>query len=298
MMYLEKAFLPLFIFIATVSGLAFGSVIPLLFLVVPVLVMPVLMYSYTRMYKYRYRLLTEDEPIIDLAHFSTQVVGLNDQRTFVKYSFDENYNMIHDGDEASVCQQQIADITSRQLPQLTDAMPSNGSATQNFTAVGNNQWTYRFHFKSVAAEFNAVGIGRQPKEAFAVAQQVLQRQIREWHISRETDQNYIGAANNEILLGIPELAEKAYTEAYADKKEEKSSIQNLAPQMGATAVSNTLQTTLQLNPGKQMPTVLIVEDDADVAMATESIFKQLGCRGPFSRIYATIEPSALRTRLG
>ena len=277
MMYLEKAFLPLFIFVATVSGLAFGSVIPILFLAVPVLAMPILIYSYTRMYKYRYRLLTEDEPIIDLAHFSTQVVGLNDQRTFVKYSFDENYNLIHDGDDASVYQQQISDITSRQLPLLTDAMPSNGSATQNFTAVGNNQWIYRFHFKSVAAEFNAIGVGRQPKEAFAVAQQVLQRQIREWHISRETDQNYVGAANTEILLGIPELEEHAHSNAVQNKKSE-SSVSNVAPQMGATLADNYLQTTVQLNPGKQMPTVLIIEDDADVALATESIFKQLGCK--------------------
>lgn len=264
--YLEKAFLPLFIFIATISGFAFGSMIPILFLAIPVLAMPFLMYSYTQMYKYRYRLLTEDEPIIDLAHFSTQVVGLEDRRTFVKYKFDEQYNLIHENNEESIPQRQITDITTRQLPELTDAMPSNGSATQSFTAVGPQQWLYRFHFKAVSAEFNAIGLGADPVEAFAVAKQVLQRQIREWHIVRQTDQNYIGEANAELLQNLPDVTH--FPETY----------------MGAATAENNLQTIIQgdrspmVKTKNHSPTVLIVEDDPDVAVATESIFKQLGCK--------------------
>ena len=270
MTYLEKAFLPLFIFIATISGLAFGSLIPILFLVIPVLTMPFLMYSYTQMYKYRYRLLTEDEPVIDLAHFSTQIIGLEDTRNFIKYSFDDQLNVIED-DEQLIPQRQITEITNRELPELTDSMPSNGSATQSFTAVGTDQWLYRFHFKSVAAEFNAIGIGHEPKEAFAVAKQVLQRQIREWHIVRQTDQNYVGEANTELLQNLPDVS------GFHESRE-------LANHIGAATAENNLQTIVQadrnlMEAGKvQAPTVLIVEDDPDVALATESIFKQLGCK--------------------
>lgn len=269
MTYLEKAFLPLLVFIATISGLAFGSLIPILFLVIPVLTMPFLMYSYTQMYKYRYRLLTEDEPVIDLAHFSTQIIGLEDTRNFIKYSFDDQLNVIEE--DQLIPQRQITEITNRELPELTDAMPSNGSATQSFTAVGTEQWLYRFHFKSVAAEFNAIGVGHQPKEAFAVAKQVLQRQIREWHIVRQTDQNYIGEANTELLQNLPDVS--GFRES-----------QDLADHIGSATAENNLTTIVQadrnlMEAGKvQAPTVLIVEDDPDVALATESIFKQLGCK--------------------
>lgn len=270
MTYLEKAFLPLFVFIATLSGLAFGSMIPILFLVIPVLTMPFLMYSYTQMYKYRYRLLTEDEPIIDLAHFSTQIIGLEDKRNFIKYSFDDQLNVI-ENDEQMIPQRQITDITNRELPELTDAMPSNGSATQSFTAVGPGQWLYRFHFKSVSAEFNAIGIGHEPKEAFAVAKQVLERQIREWHIVRQTDENYVGEANTELLQNLPDISQFHQS-------------QSLDNHIGAATADGNLQTIVQadrslMEHGKiHAPTVLIVEDDPDVAIATESIFKQLGCK--------------------
>lgn len=270
MRHLEKAFLPLFILLATISGLAFGSMVPILFLVIPVMAMPLLMYSYTQMYKYRYRLLTEDEPMIDLAQFSTQVIGLADDRTFVKYSFDDSYNIIEDN-STMTAQKQIANITTRELPELTDAMPSNGSATQNFTALAANQWVYKFHFKSVAAEFNAIGIGTQPKEAFAVAKQVLQRQIREWHIVRKTDKAYVGEANTDVLNTLSDRV------ALYDATALPETI------MGAVTAENNLQTTVQsasnyMDGAKPIPTVLIVEDDVDVAMATESIFKQLGCK--------------------
>ncbi|MBC7753625.1 MAG: hypothetical protein H7Z71_05255 [Moraxellaceae bacterium] len=269
MTYLEKAFLPLFVFIATISGLAFGSMIPILFLVIPVLTMPFLMYSYTQMYKYRYRLLTEDEPVIDLAHFSTQIIGAEDNRNFIKYSFDHQYNVIDDDQLAP--QRQITDLTNRELPELTDAMPSNGSATQSFTAVGARQWLYRFHFKSVSAEFNAIGVGTEPKEAFAVAKQVLQRQIREWHIVRQTDENYVGEANTELLQNLPDLSQLHVG-------------RDLNDHIGAATAENNLETIVEadrslMQQGKvKSPTVLIVEDDPDVAMATESIFKQLGCK--------------------
>ena len=270
MTYLEKAFLPLFVFIATISGLAFGSMIPILFLVIPVLTMPFLMYSYTQMYKYRYRLLTEDEPVIDLAHFSTQIIGLEDTRNFIKFSFDDHLKVIENDDQL-IPQRQITEITNQELPELTDSMPSNGSATQSFTAVGAEQWLYRFHFKSVSAEFNAIGVGHQPKEAFAVAKQVLQRQIREWHIVRQTDQNYVGEANTELLQNLPDVSQFHQS-------------QPLDNHIGAATAEGNLQTIVQadrnlMESGRvQAPTVLIVEDDPDVALATESIFKQLGCK--------------------
>lgn len=255
MLFLEKAFLPIFLFLATVSGLAFGSMIPVLFLVMPVLVMPLLMYCYTQVYKQKYKTLSDDLDF-DLSNFSVSALGMteviqgNDNKhrglalNRQVYKYDDLPVIIEDSAPVAA-QEQIANITSRQLPQIIDAMPSNGSATQHFTAYGQDHWIYRFHFKSVAAEFNAVGLGALPAEAFAVARQVLERQIREWHIAREKNLDYFGEPNTDIL-------------------------QNLQRAQG-------LRNAVQAER-KQVPTVLIVEDDKDVATATESVFKQLGCK--------------------
>lgn len=255
MLFLEKAFLPIFLFLATVSGLAFGSMIPVLFLVMPILVMPLLMYCYTQVYKQKYKTLSDDLDF-DLSTFSISALGMNaaaqgDHSKLSEPVFESKLNRYDDlpviiEDSASlVAQEQIANISSRHLPEIIDAMPSNGSATQHFTAYGPDHWIYRFHFKSVAAEFNAVGIGGLPAEAFAVARQVLERQIREWHIAREKDLDYFGEPNTDILQNLQQA-------------------QNLR--------------TFVRGKHKQAPTVLIVEDDMDVATATESIFKQLGCK--------------------
>ncbi len=241
MLFLEKAFLPLFVLLATISGLAFGSMIPIMFLVLPVLVIPLLIYGYTQVYRQKYKILADDSTM-DLAVFSATALAVSKNEWQANDSSDQN-SVIIESDASDLAKAQIADITSRQLQQLTDAMPSNGSATQHFTAFGADHWIYRFHFKSVCAEFNAVGIGSQPIEAFAVARQVLEKQIREWHIARDKDEDYIGVSNTDILQNL--------------RKNSKS--------------------ILQTNY-RHIPTVLIVEDDLDVANATESIFKQLGCK--------------------
>ena len=243
MLFLEKAFLPIFVFLATISGLAFGSMIPIMFLVLPVLVTPLLIYGYTQVYRQKYKLLADDSTL-DLQVFSSSALEGSNKDWQASSSVDQN-SVIIESDASELAKVQIADITSRQLHELTDAMPSNGSATQHFTAFGLDHWIYRFHFKSVSAEFNAVGIGGQPAEAFAVARQVLEKQIREWHIARDKDEDYVGVPNTDIL-------------------------QNLRK-------SQNLKSILQTNY-KHVPTVLIVEDDLDVANATESIFKQLGCK--------------------
>lgn len=241
MLFLEKAFLPLFVLLATISGLAFGSMIPIMFLVLPVLVIPLLIYGYTQVYRQKYKILADDSTM-DLAVFSATALADSKNEWQANDSSDQN-SVIIESDASDLAKAQIADITSRQLQQLTDAMPSNGSATQHFTAFGADHWIYRFHFRSVCAEFNAVGIGSQPIEAFAVARQVLEKQIREWHIARDKDEDYIGVSNTDILQNL--------------RKNSKS-------------ISQTNY--------KHIPTVLIVEDDLDVANATESIFKQLGCK--------------------
>ncbi len=259
MLFLEKAFLPIFLFLATISGLAFGSMIPVLFLVMPVLVMPLLMYCYTQVYKQKYKALS-DELDFDLSNFTASALGMtstvqgSDPTTKIgskdlvsirqPYKYQDLPIIIEDS-ASLVAQEQIANITSRQLPEIIDAMPSNGSATQHFTAFGQEHWVYRFHFKSVSAEFNAVGIGGLPAEAFAVARQVLEKQIREWHIAREKGLDYYGEANTDILQNLQQ--------------------------------AQSMRTVVQMSH-KQAPTVLIVEDDMDVATATESIFRQLGCK--------------------
>ena len=247
MLFLEKAFLPIFLLLATISGLAFGSLIPILFLAIPVLVMPILMYFYTEVYKQKYKLLAEDA-IFDSAYLSKNAVAVQNRSVISRQSNQfslDRHPVIIEEDASIAAQEQIADITARQLPELTDAMPSNGSATQHFTALGPDSWIYRFHYKSVAAEFNAIGIGPQPKDAFAVARQDLEKQIHQWHIAREKDEEYLGTADAEVLQKFKQ--------------------------------SQNLKTLVQMDL-KHAPTVLIVEDDLDVAAATESIFKQLGCK--------------------
>ncbi len=242
MLFLEKAFLPLFILLAAVSGLAFGSMIPVMFLVLPVMIMPLLVYGYTQVYRQNYKMLADDSTL-DITPFSTTAIA-SIENDWQASSGDQD-SVIIESDASETAKAQIKDITSRQLQELTDAMPSNGSATQHFTAFGADHWIYRFHFKSVCAEFNAVGIGSQPIEAFAVARQVLEKQIREWHVAREKDEDYVGVPNTDILQNL--------------RKKQNSRI------------------ALQPNY-KHIPTVLIVEDDIDVANATESVFKQLGCK--------------------
>ncbi len=245
MLFLEKAFLPIFILLATISGLAAGSFIPIMFIVVPVATIPFLLYGYTQVYRQKYKMLSDDSEL-DLSQFSaaalesTEKVNSSNQNS----AYFDNYPLIIESEASELSQSQIADITARQLPELTDAMPSNGSAVQHFSAFGDH-WVYRFRFKSVCAEFNAVGIGSQPLEAFAVAREVLLKQIREWHIARDKDEDYFGEPNTDILQNL--------------RKNEN--FRNLV-------------TAKQ----KHVPTVLIVEDDQDVALATESIFKQLGCK--------------------
>jgi len=248
MLFLEKAFLPIFLFVGIVSGLALGSMTPVLFLLMPVMLMPVLIFAYTKMYKQKYRILADDSSY-DISVFSLAALAAEDSAYKVTASglcqALGHQDLIIQQEASAKAQAQIADITVRQLPELIDAMPSNGSATQHFTAFGEDHWIFRFHFKSVSAEFNAVGIGGEPSEAFAVARQVLEKQIREWHSAREKGLDYLGVANSDIVQNL---------------RQTKS--------FGKTG---------QLKH-KHVPTVLIVEDDLDVATATESIFKQLGCK--------------------
>lgn len=136
-------------------------------------------------------------------------------------------------------QKTIDEITQNWSKELTDQMPDDGEAIQYFTER-EDQWIYRFHFKSVFAEFNAVGVGASPEDAFAVAKQILQRQIREWHQARDLDKPYVGYTNTELL-------------------------------------QNNAQGSAIKKPYRA-PTVMIVEDDKDVAIAMESIFRQLGCK--------------------
>ncbi|OFZ32047.1 MAG: hypothetical protein A2622_12515 [Bdellovibrionales bacterium RIFCSPHIGHO2_01_FULL_40_29] len=245
MLFLEKAFLPVFLFFATISGLAFGSIIPILFLILPVLAMPVLMYFYTQVYKEKYKTLADDQPF-DFSQLTSNsnVTVKGGNMTDLQL----NKSIIIQEDASANAQAQIADITARQLPELIDAMPANGSATQQFTALGVDRWVYRFHFKSVSAEFNAIGIGHEPSEAFAVARQVLEKQIREWHVARDRDEEYLGQANTEILKNFRQIQQQPSIRTVSDVEH------------------------------KEKPTVLIVEDDMDVASATASIFKQLGCK--------------------
>ena len=89
MLFLEKAFLPIFVFLATISGLAFGSMIPIMFLVLPVLVTPLLIYGYTQVYRQKYKLLADDSTL-DLQVFSSSALEGSNKDWQASSSVDQN----------------------------------------------------------------------------------------------------------------------------------------------------------------------------------------------------------------
>jgi len=70
------------------------------------------------------------------------------------------------------------------VPQLVESMPADGSPKVEFSQRGED-WLFNFSFVSVSARFSAIGVGRTPFEAFSIAKQVLERQVREWHHARK-----------------------------------------------------------------------------------------------------------------
>lgn len=158
-------------------------------------------------------------------------------------SLEKNKSNIEDA-ELKSAQLEIEKITSKDLSELVDMMPSDGSLVQHFAPLGNCQWIYRFHFKSLLAEFNAIGFGVSPTEAFAAARETLRKQIQEWHETRDKKKFYVGKDHSAFFWQLTSTT-----------KPKKSKNKDLN---GA-------------------PTVLIIEDDADIAAATALAFKKLGC---------------------
>lgn len=226
----EKAFIPTFMLVALVSGLILGSVIPVLLVLVPMVAIPLMMYGF--MYVEKIRTNSNEDEVTHVQTQSlayTQAVGADNV-----IELSARRPLLH---AFASAQDQIEEIQRRDLPNLVETMPSDGSVVQHFTLTDKGQWVYRFHLRSTRAEFNAVGVGTQPKEAFSIAEQVLHKQIREWHAVRNIESSfYMGQENHGLLDSLSATTDRV------------------------------------------SPTVLIVEDDVDLAMATQSIFKQLGCK--------------------
>jgi CheY-like chemotaxis protein len=127
-------------------------------------------------------------------------------------------------------------LQTTQVPELLEGLPYNSSHHADF-GVEDGKWAFRFKLNSPRARFSAGGLGDSPTEAFLIAKQVIQKQIREWHEARVKNLAYDAATNEDLLLKITAAAKEA------------------------------------LRP----PTVMIVDDDIDVAASLELIFRQLGC---------------------
>lgn len=241
----ERSFIPIFLVVALMTGIAFGSLAPMVFLLAPLIALPILIYSYQWLKKYRFKMFEAHMPpqYADGAGLSENVIAMHPGKAVQSFrEINDDEGLTSAKTPAQEHQEQIENITAILAPQITDFMPSDGSVVQHFTPLAHGQWIYRFHFKSAMAEFNAVGIGAEPIEAFSVAKQILQKQTREWHAARELDLPYVGTSNGDL-------------------------IQNSTPQISLKTVAH-----------KHTPTVLIIEDDMDIAAAMESIFKQLGCK--------------------
>ena len=154
-----------------------------------------------------------------------------------------------DETELKLAQLEIDRIVSKDLAELVEMMPADGSVVQHFAPMGGNQWIYRFHFKSLTAEFNAIGFGADPVEAFAAAKVTLLKQIDEWHQAREKKDIYVGHDHSNFFWHLEATARPRLTDAKGSARK---------------------------------PTVLIVEDDADIAEVTAATFRKLGCNAIIS----------------
>lgn len=94
---------------------------------------------------------------------------------------------------------ELTSIDRDRLPAFLAQLPSDSTQQMKFFEH-NGKWLYSFTSKSVAAEFYASGYGDSPAVAYAIAEQILQRQLREWHQVRETGEKYIGRS----LAPIPD----------------------------------------------------------------------------------------------
>jgi CheY-like chemotaxis protein len=230
----EKSFIPIFIVGSFIVGIfAFGALIPVAFVIVPIIAVPALFLGYSYLLKNKG------------ISFSTQVENIEKRRGVVMYTHEEKRKMVDESQRESA-KMQIQQIESKELPDLTEQMPADGSAVQHFAPLGAHQWIYRFHFKSQSAEFNAIGLGLDPNEAFSAAKKVVLKQIEEWHCARDKDVPYVGVDQADLLRRLTNVM---------NFRSDDQKVEN-----------------------KRNPTVLIIEDDPDVAAATEAVFKKLGCK--------------------
>jgi len=229
---------------------AAGAVVvfPLLLFVLPFLLVPVLIHRFIVFHKVKYRTLEDDESQSSSDVLTAQVIDLE---SWKKYKEDQSYPMAGDPTTANLAKAQIAQINASEIQEITDALPYGASVTQYFTDVDVDKWVYTFHAYALNAEFNAVTYGHDPAEAFVIAKAILMQQVREWHEAREKGEPYVGRANEDLLKDIRALGKSSKPSYFA-------------------------------RHAKHTPSVLIIEDDAEVAAATEAIFKQLGCQTTIS----------------
>jgi CheY-like chemotaxis protein len=133
-------------------------------------------------------------------------------------------------------EREISTLQTAQMLTLLETMPYNNSHHADFK-LEDGKWAFRFKLNSPRAKFSAGGLGDTPTEAFLVAKQVIQKQIREWHEARIKNLTYDATTNEDLLLKIATAAKDAF----------------------------------------KPPVVMIVDDDVDTAMGIEMIFRQLGC---------------------
>ena len=226
--------------------LAAASVVvlfPLLFFALPIVMVLVLVHRYLVFHKIRYHALEVEDEANEV--FSAQVIDLEGWKKY-RVPYDNHLTAAISVED----QAQIDDIQSRQLQEITDSIPDGAATTEFFTQVEPRRWVYTFHSYSFKAEFNSITYGHDPQEAFSMGRAILMQQIREWHIKREKDEDYVGLANPDTLSDVEHFADSDGSD------------------IGVIV--------------KHKPAVLIIEDDAEVALATEQIFKQLGCETTIS----------------
>lgn len=88
-------------------------------------------------------------------------------------------------------QEELETIDRERLPPLLVQLPSDSIHQMKFFE-NKGKWLFSFTSKSMLAEFYASGYGDSPMAAYAIGEQILQRQIREWHHMRDSGEKYVG----------------------------------------------------------------------------------------------------------
>lgn len=94
---------------------------------------------------------------------------------------------------AQSAEDEIVSIRQKEIAALEALLPSDSMFQENFSEH-NGIWHFRFRARSSQCDFLAEGNGATPGAAFREAEQILLRDLKQWHEMREGGDRYVSPA--------------------------------------------------------------------------------------------------------